>query len=82
VPEDVAVAGFDDIPVARFLDPPLTTAGVPIAEIGRQAVECCVEILAGGSPSTHHIFTPALVVRASSASHQTKRPRRTIREEA
>ena len=66
VPRDVAVAGFDNIPVARFLDPPLTTAGVPIAEIGRQAVECCVEIIATGAPGRGRTFTPELVVRASS----------------
>ena len=84
VPEDVALAGFDDIPVARFLDPPLTTAGVPIAEIGRQAVECCIEILASGSPSgTNRTFTPKLVVRASSGTEKKKRPNgRTTREEA
>lgn len=83
VPEDVALAGFDDIPVARFLDPPLTTAGVPIAEIGRQAVECCVAILESGSPGAHRSFTPELVVRASSGSADRTKPiGRTNREEA
>jgi LacI family transcriptional regulator len=67
VPGDVAVAGFDDIPVARFVEPALTTAGVPIAEIGRQALECCVAIIRGADAGDlHRIFTPQLVVRASS----------------
>jgi LacI family transcriptional regulator len=65
VPEDIALAGFDDIPIARFVDPPLTTVGVPIAELGRQAVECCVAILATGEPGRSRTFTPELVVRAS-----------------
>ena len=65
VPEDVALAGFDDIPISRFLDPPLTSVGVPIAELGRQAVECCVEILATGGTAESRTFTPDLVVRAS-----------------
>jgi LacI family transcriptional regulator, galactose operon repressor len=38
VPEGISVAGFDDIPVAQDLQPPLTTVGVPMAEIGRRAV--------------------------------------------
>jgi LacI family transcriptional regulator len=65
VPDDVALAGFDDIPISRFLDPPLTSVGVPIAELGRQAVECCVEILATGGTAEGRTFTPDLVVRAS-----------------
>lgn len=38
VPEDVSVVGFDDVPVAQWLDPPLTTVGVPMAEIGKAGV--------------------------------------------
>jgi LacI family transcriptional regulator len=71
IPANVALAGFDDIPVARFLDPPLTTAGVPIAEIGRQAVECCVDIITTGSAGPGRIFIPELVIRASSGSNHS-----------
>jgi LacI family transcriptional regulator len=75
VPGDVAVAGFDDIPVARFVEPPLTTAGVPIAEIGRQALECCVAIIRGADAGDHNrIFTPQLVIRASSTGNSEHRP--------
>jgi LacI family transcriptional regulator len=73
IPGDIALAGFDDIPVARFLDPPLTTAAVNIAEIGRQALECCIEIIATGAAADgHRTFTPQLVIRASSenSSHR------------
>jgi LacI family transcriptional regulator len=67
VPRDVALAGFDDIPIARFLDPPLTTAGVAIAEIGRQAIDCCVELVRGNPVSIGcRLFAPELVIRASS----------------
>jgi LacI family transcriptional regulator len=83
IPRDVAVAGFDDIPVARFVDPPLTTAGVPIAEIGREAVECCVDIVSGGATAhRHRTFTPQLVIRASTAPlHNNRHGSRTIRED-
>jgi LacI family transcriptional regulator len=37
VPEDVAVVGFDDIPLAQEMLPPLTTVRIPLAEIGRRA---------------------------------------------
>jgi LacI family transcriptional regulator len=39
VPEDVAIAGFDDIPLARYMDPPLSTVRVPICDLGARAVE-------------------------------------------
>jgi len=43
VPQDVAVAGFDDIPIARYVAPPLTTVHVDIAEIGRRAFDLLSE---------------------------------------
>ncbi len=38
VPDDIAVAGFDDIPIARYLSPPLTSVRVSISEMGTRAV--------------------------------------------
>jgi LacI family repressor for deo operon, udp, cdd, tsx, nupC, and nupG len=38
VPEDIAVAGFDDLEICRFIDPPLTSVKQPFYEIGREAV--------------------------------------------
>lgn len=67
IPDDVALAGFDDIPIARYVSPALTTAAVPIAEIGRRALECCIDKIAGREPDGHRVFKPKLVIRASSA---------------
>jgi len=39
VPEEIAVVGFDDIPLARYMSPPLSSVRVPIAELGTRAVE-------------------------------------------
>ena len=67
VPKDVALAAFDDIPMARLIDPALTTAAVPVAKIGRAAIECCVGLVRGDTPSGgRRLFAPQLVIRASS----------------
>ena len=43
VPHDLAVAGFDDIPLARYLSPPLTTVHVDLLTLGGRAIELLVE---------------------------------------
>lgn len=50
VPDDVAVTGFDDIPIARFLSPPLTTVRVGIADLGVQAAERLIAAVKSGRP--------------------------------
>lgn len=49
VPEDVAVVGFDDIPLARYMSPPLTSVHVDITRLGGRAVERLLEIVADGA---------------------------------
>jgi len=39
VPQDIALAGFDDIPIARFVTPPLTTVRAQTTELGRQSLD-------------------------------------------
>jgi LacI family transcriptional regulator len=48
VPDDIAVAGFDDITVARLLNPPLTTVAQFPQDLGRRAAELLFERLEGG----------------------------------
>lgn len=45
VPDDVAVVGFDDIPIAEYLNPPLTTVRVSIARLGERAAERMFECI-------------------------------------
>jgi LacI family transcriptional regulator len=47
IPEDIAVASFNDISVAQFLNPPLSTVRLPSEEIGETAVELLLERVAG-----------------------------------
>jgi len=61
VPEDVAVAGFDDIPLAQHLG--ITTVRVRIAELGQRAVERLLEILGGTDSPGDELHKPELVIR-------------------
>jgi LacI family transcriptional regulator len=71
VPEEVSVVGFDDIDLAAWTDPPLTTVRQPIDELGRWAVEHLTGLLAGGRPGGGTtVLEPSLVVRGSTASAQ------------
>lgn len=68
VPEDVSVVGFDDIRLARYFDPPLTTVAQPMGEIGMEAARLLLEILSGRNPPPQkRVFPAHLVVRASTA---------------
>jgi LacI family transcriptional regulator len=67
VPEDIAVAGFDDIPLARYVHPSLTTISVDIAELGGKALRT---LLAGRDPDANsdiRLIAPHLVARESTA---------------
>lgn len=66
VPEDLALAGFDDIPIARFLAPPLTTVRVPIAELGSRATARLLQTLdGGGGEPREEVLPTTLIVRSS-----------------
>jgi LacI family transcriptional regulator len=69
VGKDIAIGGFDDIPLSAYVSPPLTTLHQPIYEIGRRVCAILIEILKGKTPENSHVLlTPSLVIRASSGS--------------
>ncbi|MFF0072516.1 LacI family DNA-binding transcriptional regulator [Streptomyces sp. NPDC005494] len=65
IPEDVSVAGFDDMPEAGNFIPPLTTVHQDFAAIGRTAVRALVQEIEGGPPAEHRGIGPRLTVRSS-----------------
>jgi len=70
VPADIALAGFDDIPIARFTAPPLTSVRVSIAELGRAAAERVLHGVRSHNRQKHlHMTLPTeLVIRDSTGA--------------
>ncbi|MFJ6197016.1 LacI family DNA-binding transcriptional regulator [Micromonospora sp. NPDC092111] len=66
VPEDVAMIGFDDAPIAQQADPPLTTIFQPVEEMGRQMARLLVARIRGDEiPTPHILLETELIERAS-----------------
>jgi LacI family transcriptional regulator len=66
IPEDISIAGFDDIDMSGYLIPSLTTLHVNAEDIGRVAVRLILERIADPEKPAEHVFLPAqLVVRES-----------------
>jgi len=68
VPEDVSVVGYDDVPIAAYVDPPLTTVHQPMREVGELAAGLILDRIAGSERDDGPNLLPArLVVRQSTA---------------
>lgn len=65
VPTDISVAGYDDIPFARYVTPPLTTVSTPKEDLGRHAWEAVERMLQGDKDLSTLTFAPRLVERGS-----------------
>ncbi len=70
VPEDISVVGFDDIQLAAFTDPPLTTVRLARAEIAERAFECLARNMdLGQQEGTEAVIGTKLIVRSSTAPY-------------
>jgi LacI family transcriptional regulator len=76
-PEDIAVVGFDDIPMARYVSPPLTTVRIRIAELGEAALARLAGMIEAPDDATPEprVVGTELVVRASCGGNDTLRRR-------
>ena len=68
IPEDLSVVGFDDLPVARWVGPPLTTIRQPLVEMAVTASELVLAMSRGERPAQTRIeLATELIVRESTA---------------
>ncbi len=68
IPKDISVVAHDDVPLAQFTDPPLTTVRVDYEELGKSAVEMLLAMLERKEPlERHRTVHTSLIQRASTA---------------
>jgi DNA-binding LacI/PurR family transcriptional regulator len=73
VPQDISLIGFDDLYIAQYTDPPLTTVRQPMRQMGRMAMETLLHLLEG-SESVHSVKVPGeLIIRESTAAVKAAR---------
>lgn len=74
-PDDIAVVGFDDVPLARYVHPSLTTMRVDIAELGARALRALLDPQQGrdAGPGPAEGLQPALVIRDSCGANPDRR---------
>jgi LacI family repressor for deo operon, udp, cdd, tsx, nupC, and nupG len=65
IPQDLSIVGFDDIELAPYLEPPLTTIAQPKREMGEKAVQMILDLLAGDQAVQDCVLPSRLVVRGS-----------------
>lgn len=71
IPEDVSLASFNDISVAQFLNPPLSTVHLPAEEIGETAVDQLVELIRGRKLAKRVILASRMIWRGSARRPKT-----------
>jgi LacI family transcriptional regulator len=72
IPETVSIVGFDDIRLAAFVDPRLTTIHQPIDRVGKTAAELLLRLLSGQEDHPQQVtLQPELVVRKSCSALTT-----------
>ncbi|WP_392668232.1 LacI family DNA-binding transcriptional regulator [Streptomyces sp. LN785] len=68
IPEDLSVVGFDDLPLTRWIGPPLTTVRQPLIEMAETAARLVLDLSRGQEPATTRVdLATNLVVRSSTA---------------
>jgi DNA-binding LacI/PurR family transcriptional regulator len=67
VPDDVSVAGFDNVPESPFMSPPLTTVRQDFTALGELATRALVAAINGAPDTARTVLSPTLEVRESTA---------------
>ena len=74
VPDDVSVAGYDDIPWAAIVTPALTTMKLPLAEMGRATVRFILDRLQDPARRSRRLSLPVTLVERESVARARSRP--------
>jgi LacI family transcriptional regulator len=68
IPQDLSVVGFDDLPISRWVSPPLTTVRQPLAEMGRAAAQMLADLIDGLALRSSRVeLSTELIIRESTA---------------
>jgi DNA-binding LacI/PurR family transcriptional regulator len=67
IPDDLAVVGFDDVPLAQEMVPPLTTVQIPLREVGRLAARRVLDLIDDGQSAVTSEVLPVKLVRRGTA---------------
>ncbi len=74
IPEELSLVGFDDVPTAAMVTPPLTTVRQPLQMIGSAATKMLLGRIAGDVyPATAQLLAPELIVRESTCRVRSDR---------
>ena len=76
IPEEIAIAGFDDIPLCRYMDPPLSSVRVHIADLGARAVEVVLHAIRHKNDHVRRRerMGTEVVIRRSTGGEAAERP--------
>ncbi len=78
VPDQIAIAGFDDIPLTRLISPSLTSASIDIASFGASAVARLVKAIAGDDDGGVEQRLPIVIVRESTGPRLSAQPNQNL----
>jgi DNA-binding LacI/PurR family transcriptional regulator len=71
IPSELSVIGIDDIPLATYFDPKLTTMKQDLDAIGREATRLLIDTIGNPNNKREHVkISPQLVIRNSTTLHQ------------
>ncbi|KQM95339.1 LacI family transcriptional regulator [Sphingomonas sp. Leaf22] len=70
VPDRIAVAGFDDVPLARLISPSLTTLRIDIADLGARAIARLTDRIGGADDRSIELRAPTLIVRETTSPRE------------
>jgi LacI family transcriptional regulator len=74
VPGEISIVGFDDLPMAEYTTPALTTVRMPMAQMAAAGVEAAVDKSQDRQAITLRILKPAIVIRESSGPARPTAP--------